>query len=270
MKNFLLIFLIFLSTNSCSQNLDGLICDISDSNIVEYEHVGIGGWIGQNYRNFEELSKKANINQLKELLNHENPVVTCYSSWALIEKEYENLPEIFQILIEDNREVKTHSGCIISRDNLASEFYHRYWNSVQMSSGKDEVLFELDKIVLKLENPDWLLLKRALDNRVYNEEFKNIIYNLGFEKNYKEAIFYLCNWHRSEYNYELQLFIIEELKKTEFKGTNSSTYYKYFDELIKFKNKDVNDFILHKYRTDKPNINEIENFKSLLERNNLF
>lgn len=270
MKHLLFVFLIVISTSSCSQNLDQLICDISDSNIVEYEHIGIGGWTGPNYTNFEELSKKATTNQLLDLLTHENPAVTCYASWALIEQEYKDLPNIFKTLLIDERTVKTHSGCLINEDKISREFYYRYWNLVQMEKAEDDVLFELDKIIIKQEDPDWLLLRRALNNRMYDDNYKPLIYKLGFEKNYKEAIFYLCNWHRSEYNYQLQLVLVKALKKTDFNGRNSSTYYRFLDELIKFNNKDVHDFILHKYRTDKPNINDIENFKSLLERHNLF
>lgn len=270
MKKLLLIVLIFFTISSCSQNIDDIVCEISDSEVFEYQYISIAGFESSLYKKFIELSKKATNDQLEVLLYHENPVVTCYASWALIEKEYDHLSKVFKMLLDDDRTVKTFSGCIIDQESLSDIFYYRYLNSLKDKEIKENVLFELDKIIIGLEKPDNLLLNKALENRHYPNEFKDVIYNLGFEKNYKEAIFYLCNWHRSEYNYELQLFIIEKLKKTEFKGSNSSTYYKYLDELIKFKNTDVYEFILHKYRTDKPHIDEIENFKKLLERNNIF
>lgn len=270
MKKLLLIILILFSISSCSQNIDDLVCEISDSEVFEYQYISIAGFESSLYKTFIELSEKANHEQLEMLLEHENPVVTCYASWALIEKEYDNLPKVFKTLLNDDRTVRTFSGCIMDRESLADIFYYRYLNSVEDGDNKEDILFELDKSILGLEKPNNRMLGKALENRLYHDEFKVVIYNLGFEKNYKEAIFYLCNWHRSEYNYELQLFIIEELKKTEFKGRNSSTYYKYLDELIKFKNKEVHEFILHKYRTDKPHIDEIENFKKLLERNYIF
>ncbi|MBC8754206.1 hypothetical protein H2O64_05950 [Kordia sp. YSTF-M3] len=261
---------VLTSITSCSQDVDKLVSEISDKNIVEYEHVGIGGWTGQNYLKFKELSQKANSNQLIQLLTHENPVVVCYASWALIEQEYEDLPKIFETLIKDGRIVETYSGCLLNKDKLSSEFYHRYWNLVNMKNAKDEVLFELDKIIIASENPNKSLLGRALENRMYDDDLKETIYTLGFKKDYIDAIFYLCNWHRSVYSDELQSFIINELKTTKFKGRNSSTYYKLLDELIKFNNKDLHDFIVDKYRSDLPNINEIENFVNLFERNNIF
>lgn len=256
-------------TFSCSQNLDDIICDISDINIVEYESVGIGGWKGKNYSNYELLIKRANIDQLLGLIEHENPVVACYASWGLIDKEYKNLPKLFEKIIKEDRVVKTQSGCTLMGDVLYSEFYHRYWN-LHRENNDDEVLFELDKIILKQEKPHWLLLSRALENRVYPKEFKEIIYKLGFEKHYLEAIFYLCNWHKSEFNYELQLFLVEELKETEFQGKNSSSYYKLIDELLRFKNEKLNDFIMDKIRRDPPSINITDEFKGLLDRNYLY
>ncbi|AXG68697.1 hypothetical protein KORDIASMS9_00913 [Kordia sp. SMS9] len=270
MKKILVVILILTSITSCSQNIDALVTEISDANIVEHEHVGIGGLKGQNYLRFQELSKKANTHQLLQLITHKNPVVVCYASWALIEQEYENLPEIFKSLLKDERTIKTMSGCLMRSDSISSEFYHRYWNLVHAKKAKDETLSELDKIILTSENPSRFLLSSALENRVYDDNYKKTIYTLGFQKNYLEAIFYLCNWHRAEYNDELQGFIVNELKTTEFKGKNSSVYYKLLEELIKFNNKDVHDFIVDKYRSDKPNINEIENFVSLLERNYIF
>jgi len=193
MKKILIVIVILTSTTSCSQNIDDLISEISKANIVEYEHVGIGGWKGQNYINFKELSKKANTSQLLQLLTHKNSVVACYASWALIEQKYEDLPKIFKMLIKDGRTVKTMSGCLVGVNIISSEFYHRYWNLVHAKKAKDETLSELDKIIITSENPSQSLLRSALQNRVYTDDYKKIIYKLGFEKNYREAIFYLCN-----------------------------------------------------------------------------
>ena len=269
MRILIYLFFILNFTTSCGQDIDTIVCDISNKNILEHEFVGIGGWKGTNYANFEKLYKSASIEQLLNLMKHDNPVVVCYASWALIEKKYERLPEIFTILIKDDRQVKTQSGCLLGEDSLSNTFYHRYWN-LNKKNKTDKTLFELDKIVLNQEKPEWLLLLRSLENRVYTKEYKALIYKLGFEKKYKEAIFYLCKWHRAEYNYELQLFLIEALKKTKFNGRDSYTYYRLMDELIRFNNEDLNDFILDKYRNDPPSAGQIEKFVALLEGNNLF
>ena len=44
--------------------------------------------------NFELLKKKSNITQLLKLIENKNSVVVCYSSFALIDKNYNQIEKI--------------------------------------------------------------------------------------------------------------------------------------------------------------------------------
>jgi hypothetical protein len=198
-------------------------------------------------------------------------VVACYASWALVDNGYPDLKTIFQKFILQDRRVETFSGCTISKDNISSELYHRYWNSMNNSKRlTDKILFELDSIVIFSKNPDWLVLKRALENRVYVEPYKTQISIMAFDYGQKEAIFYLCNWHKAEYTTKIKEALIKYLNETEFENTGTEDYYKTVEELFEFNDPEIRKTIIAKMKKDRFWTWEKGRFRRLLQDNNIY
>lgn len=254
-----------------SQKLTTIVVKIAKINEVQQEHVGFGGSESENYKNYIQLKNIATTDELVQLTDHKNATVACYASWALADKVYPDLKMIFQKFILHDRQVGTFSGCIKSKDNISGELYHRYWNSVNISKRKtDKILLELDSIVIFNKNPYWLLLNRALENRVYVEPYKMQISNLAFKQGQIGAVFYLCNWHKAEFADKIKSALVKYLNETEFKNTGTTDYYKTVEELFKFNDSEIRKAIIAKMKKDRHWEMEKERFKYLLSDNYIY
>jgi len=254
-----------------TKKLTVIVDRIAKINEVQQEHVGIAGTESENYKNFIQLKKIATTDELVQLTDNKNATVVCYASWALADNSYSDLKKIFQKFIIKDRQVETFSGCIKSQDNISSELYHRYWNNIDVNNRPtDKILIQLDSIVLYSDNPYWLLLNRAMENRVYKEPYKTQISILAFEKGNREAIFYLCNWHKAEYVNEIKKSLVQYLNKTNFKNTGTTDYYRTVEELFKFQDTEIKEQIIAKMKKDRHWEMEKERFKYLLQDNYIY
>ena len=254
-----------------SQKLTTIVDKIAKINEVQQEHVGFAGSESENYKNFKQLKDIATTGELVQLTDHKNATVACYASWALADNVYPDLKTIFQKFILHEKQVETFSGCIKSQDNISSELYHRYWNSVNISKRPtDRILLDLDSVVIFSKNPYWLLLNRALENRVYVEPYKSQISTLAFEQGQREAIFYLCNWHKAEYADKIKLALVKYLNETEFRNTGTTDYYKTVEELFKFNDPEIRKAIIAKMKKDRHWEMEKERFEYLLSDNYIY
>lgn len=261
----LIITLVVSISTACGQSVDNIVRKITDVNEVQYEHVGIAGQPSENYQNFEKLKEKADIPTLIQLTENKNPVVSCCASWALIDKGYSDLAAIFSKYLNSDKSVATFSGCIKSEDNLSSEFYHRFWNKTT-DKKTNQILVQLDSLILYHDNPDWLLLTRALENRVYPKSYNQRIANLAFDKGYKEAIFYLSNWYKAEYIDQLRQALVKYLKNTKFKDVGTTPYYETVAELLKFNDEKIKETVIEKLKKDRHWEYDKEKFKFLLDQ----
>jgi hypothetical protein len=253
-----------------TKELTKLVDEIARINEVQHEYIGLGSQ-SENYKNYNQLKEISTTAELVLLTDNKNDVVACYASWALADKSYPDLKTIFQKFISQDKQVKTFSGCIKSKDNISSVLYHRYWNSVDYTKRPiDKILLELDSIVLYCKKPDWLLLKRAMKNRIYQEPFKSQISILAFDKGYNEAILYLCNWHKAEYADKIKTALLKYLNETEFKNTGTTDYYSTVEELFKFKDPKIRNAIIIKMKKDRRWEMEKERFNYLLKDNNIY
>jgi hypothetical protein len=254
-----------------SKKLTAIVDKIAKINEVQQEHVGYGGSESENYKNFKQLKDIATTEELVRLTDHKNATVACYASWALADNVYPDLKTIFQKFILQDKQVETFSGCIKSQDNISSELYHRYWNNVNISKRpNDKILLGLDSIVIFSKLPYWLLLNRAMENRVYGEPYKTQISILAFEQGQREAIFYLCNWHKAEYADKIKASLVKYLNETEFKNTGTTDYYKTVEELFKFNDLEIRKAIIAKMKKDRHWEMEKGRFKYLLSDNYIY
>ncbi|HTN16949.1 MAG TPA: hypothetical protein VL092_04650 [Chitinophagaceae bacterium] len=276
MKRFL--YATFLSTiftinlsHGYSKKLTAIVDKIAKINEVQGEYIGFAGVESENYSNFKQLQKVATTEELVRLTENENAAVACYAGWALVDKAYPDLKTILQKFIQQNRQVETLDGCIGSQSDIASELYHRYWNSVDLSKrAADKTLLQLDSVVLFSKSANWLLLVRAMENRVYTAPFKVQIAVLAFEQERREAIFYLCKWYRAEYIDKIKPALVNYLNKTNFKRTGTTDYYKTIQELFQFNDTEIKKAIIAKMQQDRHWELQKERFSYLLRDNYVF
>lgn len=263
--------LFFLSiTNLKAQSVNQIVKSFIKADEVHSQRISIG-YESPVYKDFERLTEIASMEELVELTQHPKPVVQTYAGWALIAKSYEKVPEVFSYFLNHDKEVNTYVGDIKDKDNLSSEFYHRYWNSIETASREqDNTLFKMDSILLYHPNPDWLLILRALENRIYPRKFHPRIEYLAFKKLDKNALFYFSNWYKAEYRDQLTTGLIQYLQETNFKDVGVTGYYEVIRELLQFRDDHIKAVVIEKLRVDKHWEHEKKRFIDLLMDNSIY
>ena len=257
--------LIVLITNACGQPTDKVVQEIAAINEVQSEHVGFAGMKSENYQNFEKLKAEASIQTLLELTEHDNPVVSCYAGWGLIDKKYSDLSVLFSNYLSADKSVLTFKGCNKFESNLTNEFYNRFWNKTK-DKRTNKILIALDSLVIYHDKPQWLLLIRALENRVHPKAYNQRIATLAFDEGYEEAIFYLSNWYKAEYHDQLQQAFLKHLENANFKEVGTTSYYETVAELLKFNDEKILSAVIEKLKKDRHWESDIERFKFIFDQ----
>ncbi len=265
----LTILLLLLFNLSWSQDTDEIIKRFIQTNEVQYEFIGYIK--SELYQDFEKLRDNSDLEYLVELTTHKNPIVKCYASWALADRDYRQLDEVIRSFLAKDDTFAIHTADIKDVENLSVSLYHRYWNRLtQLEKGKDEKIQRLDSIILYNPNSDWLLTLRALENRIYPRKYHPRIEELAFHKHKESAIFYLSNWYKAEYHQELKTALIEYLKKTDFEKVGVGTYYKVIFELLNFRDEKTAAVVVNKLRTDIHWRNDRQKFINLLHHHSIY
>lgn len=200
--------------------LDRLVSSIAAENRVDSRGVGIAGVRTAQYDRYVSLTQWP-IPDLRRLTLHSNLAVRCYAGWALAEKEYPGLDTVFVEFLKEKEMVETFSGCIRSQDPLASQLYHAYWNHLRLrepgvpevAALNDPLMLRMDSIVLYSQGVYWLLLTRALENRVYPDRFNGRIAELAFRDEDLDAVYYLYRNARDSFAEDFRSALIDQLRK---------------------------------------------------------
>lgn len=237
----------------CSPKKESLVTEIASVNEMHHQFVGFfSSQESEQYRRYLKLSSSSTTEELLQLTKHPNLVVRGYAGWGLIDRKYEKLDEVFKEFLAEKMEVVTFSGCLKTRDTIASEFYHRYWNSVpDEQKATDALLLKLDEQILNGTQVDWLLVLRALGNRKYPVESNPRIERLAFEELDKNAIFYLLKWYPEEYRAKARVGLLAYLNRTDFKTTGLTDYYEVVEKLLSFGDPETKQAVVAKLRTDR-------------------
>ncbi|TAF74424.1 MAG: hypothetical protein EAZ53_09290 [Bacteroidetes bacterium] len=267
---FSIILLNAIFLNGQPKKLTDIVDSIVKINELQEEHIGMEGRESENYKNFKLLKEIASIEELMLLVENKNAVVACYASWALVEKSYPNLMEIFRKFILQDKIVQTYSGCIKSQYYISCELYFRYLNKIgDFKKSTDKILYQFDSITLFSPKPHRMLINAALQNRVYQQPCVTQISKLAFEQCNKEAIFYLSKWNKEDYSKNIKDAIIQYLNQTTFKTLGTKEYYAALQELIKYKDYEVNKAIIFKMKNDRSWEKSKVGFLNLLKSNNI-
>lgn len=183
------------------RDIDSLVDSIAEKNRVECEVTGFAGTSSRLYKQFERLKRKTTKGELIELTNHDSLAVIAYSSYALVDRELIEPDKLLQRFINDEESVPTFCGCIMDSETLSSLIYHRYWNSRIEYPDKEDYtkktindtrdLQKMDSLILYSKKPDWILLARAFENRIYSNDYRSKIEEWAFKKNDFYALKYV-------------------------------------------------------------------------------
>ena len=252
-----------LDSKDVPEYLKSVVLNISKINGYENGVLAKGQIKAANFENFKELKSLASTKDLVLLTKNKNNVVALYSAIALSEANYSDIDKVFLDFLKNRKsKVETQNGCVIGEEIIAVAFYKNYLFSEKK---EEKLLRKLDSLVL-YNTSEEELLRYAFKNRLYPSHFKKQIEKLAFVDKNKDAIIYLSNWYRADYNQKLQLEFKSLLNK------DSLNYYQfetYIRELVRFNNISNNDFILKTLKKDTVwKDNEIEMIW-FLNRNNI-
>jgi hypothetical protein len=279
MKQTFLIILTLLTLHLEAQEIrpeiNSLAKKIAKYNQLESEHVGIAGETTVQYINFIELRDKATIAELLKLLKHENSVVKGYSSWALADRMYPRLTDILADFLEKGDSATTQHGCIVSEDDLASEFYSRvfYQHFHNKLTETDSLFFQsqiqqLDSVIL-YAGKDGYLLNKALSNNNGNPKNYERIKELAVNINSKYSLVAL-----SKYRNQNDISFFMEQGKNSFLAISVFPDNKFWDFLLgfRFNEKSLDYFLaVSSYKNDsaKELLNEFYSSCNNTQINNL-
>ena len=252
-----------LDSKDVPEYLKSVVLNISKINGYENGVLAKGQIKAANFENFKELKSLASTKDLVLLTKNKNNVVALYSAIALSEANYSDIDKVFLDFLKNRKsKVETQNGCVIGEEIIAVAFYKNYLFSEKK---EEKLLRKLDSLVL-YNTSEEELLRYAFKNRLYPSHFKKQIEKLAFVDKNKDAIIYLSNWYKADYNQKLQLEFKSLLNK------DSLNYYQfetYIRELVRFNNISNNDFILKTLKKDTVwKDNEIEMIW-FLNRNNI-
>ena len=252
-----------LDSKDVPEYLKSIVLNISKINGYENGVLAKGQIKAANFENFKKLKSLASTKDLVLLTKNKNNVVALYSAIALSEAKYSDIDKVFLDFLKNRKsKIETQNGCVISKEIIAVAFYKNYLFSEKK---EEKLLRKLDSLVL-YNTSEEELLRYAFKNRLYPSHFKKQIEKLAFVDKNKDAIIYLSNWYKADYNQKLQLEFKSLLNK------DSLNYYQfetYIRELVRFNNISNNDFIKKTLKKDTVwKDNEIEMIW-FLNRNNI-
>ena len=143
------------NSTEISEETNLIVKKIEKINVLIGSAVGYSGKKTEQYDNFEALKKTASKEELLQLTKHSNPVVRCYSFWALGNHKNFDLFSLVKDHIKDDALVKTQFGCLLSTEKAGDFFI----NLVTPNYVDDEVkklnekeLKTLDSLLVYQEN----------------------------------------------------------------------------------------------------------------------
>lgn len=143
--------------------------------------VGMGSDETDKYRTFIKLQNQANVEELVQFTYDTSAVLKGYAAWALIDKGYQKIDEIFSRFMQTGEQVWTLFGCIGSLDGLDVVMYYQVGTSGDSTLTRLQYLL-LDSLILYAEKADERLIYYALEHNFNPERDYARIRELAFEE----------------------------------------------------------------------------------------
>ena len=265
-KTFLLLIIFSITYTLKGQNLKSIVKDIAKINEVQFDDQS-GKY--QNFINFEKLKKKASVVQLLDLINNENDVVACYSSFALIDLNYNHIDEIFANLLEKNNKVKTLDGCLYDEEEVPYLFYNYFnFNSNSEENIKAKIISKLDSISL-YNGKSKFLTNKVLEKRI-SDKFNEQIKYLAYQKKNLAALFYISNWKIEYDESTIKKAWLNYINNTEISNEYLDFNYATVDKILNLNDIDLTNSILNKMKLNKEKWQyEKDNYNNVFNKYNL-
>lgn len=244
MKQVLVIILTLFAFQALGQEIrpeiKKIAHQIEEYNELESERVGYAGMTTDQFRNFQKLRDRATVDELLQLLEYDNSVVKGYASWALADKKYPKLVHIFAEFLRTGESAITQDGCIVSEDDLASEFYNRvFYQYIHNELSVEDSLFfqsqiqQLDSVILYTDKDDYLLSRALINNNSNPKNYERIRY-LAFQKKNINAIQALAVYQK---NQDIEAF--KALKEKSFVAIAKFPDKDFWEFLLNYKDNEV-------------------------------
>lgn len=189
MQKIIYILLIVFICSSCSDT-ESLVKEIENVVLMESEYIGISGEKSEQYKTFLELKSKASNNELRSLLNHNNPIVKTFAYQALIDKKQITPSKAFKNAMQKNENFRQMNGDQIIQTDICTEIYFYTQNRNQKS---DDQIEQMDIMILYDLDENHFLHYMALNDKKHEERFNSRIRELALEFNNVNAILYLLD-----------------------------------------------------------------------------
>ena len=205
MRLLCLIIYFLVTSTLAAQNqktvLDGLIERMVACGRVEDEYAGMKE--SQQYLRFDSLKAMASNNQLMVLLDHKSAVVRSYAAMALVDRDYTGVTEVFKRFMSSDEQVKTVSGCLVSRETLSQQLYYRifdshfYRNREKRSDILEAQLRQINDLVLRRDTVDYMLFKALNSNNGRESNYK-VVKSWALRDSIPEALVGLAEFQKEE------------------------------------------------------------------------
>lgn len=219
---------------------------MGDSKVVINQNDKYDEQMSENYLNYLDLKKNATTNELLVLTENKNPIVACYSGWALVERDYDKLTEIFIQFKNRKQTVTVANGDVLSKESLEIPLYFRYLNSIKAKDiPKDRTLFKLDSLIIFDNSSEEFMLQMALENREHQVSiFIEQIQNLAFQEKNLTAALFLSKLPSNQKISELHETLMQIVKnKKDYENWSDDFYPKIKKYAIKINDTVLLDFV---------------------------
>lgn len=183
-----------------------IVARIEKENMVMGSAVGNAGVRPKQFDNFIELQRTATKIELRELTNHPNGVVRCYSFWSLTYDTSINLLPIIIKHIPDDENVSTMFGCIVSGEKVGDFFINRATPQYVDLDSKKLTASEYDYLdSILIYTPNKLYAKEIAINRAkLNQKSYERVRELVLKESNQSALVTLARFKRKQ---DIQLIL---------------------------------------------------------------
>lgn len=207
MKPILIILLMLYTSTAFAKKIrpeiQNQVDTIAKCNELQYETVGMGA-ASEQYKHYEKLRDSASIEELKTLLKNKNSVVKAYSGWALADRKYPFLSDIFAEFLATDEMVHYQRVCIGGDFHIASTLYFRIQSQGHLFeiTDQDSIFFQsqiakMDSLLL-YSDKDVFVMTYALENNKANPKTYDRIKKLAEVEWNTDALLALAQYRKKE------------------------------------------------------------------------
>lgn len=222
-----------------SPNVQMVVDRIVQNDCLEYPVIGLDNRFSEQYEHYLVLRNQAQTKELRHLLNHRNPVVRGYASWALADRQYNNLAEILVHHFKDTTNICVWELDVTENERLACAFYYYLWKH-RNNGNKDKKtrqyinaqLAAMDRAILDNFYDIQTLTLTALTNRKPAPKDYEKVRQMAIQERLPQALIALAR-----YQYPQDIEVIKSFGESAFLAIAQFPHPDFWDFLMTFQPK---------------------------------